>query len=429
MATVGQLLRRASVKALRPSLAIARTLGDRRATSSVIRGMRGARFSTDFNADHLSAAMNWLCAAQDAVMGGGVSAYYDLARQRWAPAYPETTGYIIPTFLDYAGRSGDECFRARALRMADWLLTLQLENGAFPIGPLWPHWPRSPLVFDTGQIIHGLVRAHAETGDRRYLQAARRAGDWLAEVQEPDGSWRQFDYLDHAHTYSARVAWALLQLDEVRPEDRYREAADRNLAWIRNQQHADGWFANAAFSPDEAPLTHTIAYTIQGLLEAGILLRSERLCASARLAADALKRRLSTEGYLRGTYGPGWRSTARWGCLTGDAQIAQIWLRLYQITGDESYRTSALQTNDYVKQRQMQRTGLVGLDGGIAGSYPIHADYQSFQFINWAPKFFADSLMLEDTLNCRAETGRPSASTEPVLVPGHGRPETHGDAE
>ncbi len=269
-----------------------------------MRGMRGVRYPIVSTREHLREAMGWLCAAQDAAAGGGVSAYYDLARARWAPAYPETTGYIIPTFFEYAERSGDDHYRARAIRMADWLLTLQLENGAFPIGPLWPHWNRDPIVFDTGQIVHGLVRAFEETDDARYLEAARRAGDWLAEVQEPEGSWSRFDYRQEPHSYSARVAWALLRLYEVAPVDRYRETAARNLAWTRKQQRRDGWFANAGFTPDQDPLTHTIAYTIRGLLEGGILLSNDDLIASARLAADALKARQSVEGYLKGAYGP-----------------------------------------------------------------------------------------------------------------------------
>ena len=75
---------------------------------------------------HLEEAIAWLCRAQDAAGDGGVSRSYTLrfkrahARKGWLAAYPETTGYIIPTFFDYARLTGRPEFGERALRMAQW---------------------------------------------------------------------------------------------------------------------------------------------------------------------------------------------------------------------------------------------------------------------------------------------------------------------
>jgi hypothetical protein len=44
-------------------------------------------------------AAEWLSRAQDASGCGGVSAHYDAAKRKWAGAYPDTTGYIIPSFF------------------------------------------------------------------------------------------------------------------------------------------------------------------------------------------------------------------------------------------------------------------------------------------------------------------------------------------
>ena len=48
-------------------------------------------------------ALEWLCRAQDhsASTDGGVARSYSLLTG-WASSYPETTGYIIPTFLERA---------------------------------------------------------------------------------------------------------------------------------------------------------------------------------------------------------------------------------------------------------------------------------------------------------------------------------------
>jgi hypothetical protein len=48
----------------------------------------------------IAEGLAWLCRAQDhsASSDGGVARHYSLL-DGWAPSYPETTGYIIPTLL------------------------------------------------------------------------------------------------------------------------------------------------------------------------------------------------------------------------------------------------------------------------------------------------------------------------------------------
>src|SRR5207248_3025895 len=101
----------------------------------------------------------------------------------------------------------------------------------------------------------------------QYLDAAVRAGDWLANTQESDGTWSRYNFQGHAATYNAEVDWALVRLSQVVGESRYAEAARRHLDWICAQQSTDGWFRNAGFRSDDVPTTHTIAYTLRGLLE------------------------------------------------------------------------------------------------------------------------------------------------------------------
>src|SRR5579871_6154207 len=57
----------------------------------------------------VEAGLEWLGRAQDesATADGGVARHYGL-RDGWAPSYPETTGYIIPTLLEQAELRRDE---------------------------------------------------------------------------------------------------------------------------------------------------------------------------------------------------------------------------------------------------------------------------------------------------------------------------------
>jgi hypothetical protein len=163
------------------------------------------------------------------------------------------------------------------------------------------------------------------------------------------------------------------------------------------QQAQDGWFHNAGFKPDEDPLTHTIAYTIRGLLESGMLISDEQMIESARIAADALRFRQLQDGCLRGRYGPGWQSHTQWSCLTGKAQMAIIWLKLFKLTGAAEYRQAAVTSNRYLKHTQKRDSGPSGISGGIAGSFPIYEEYEPYRHLNWAGKFLADSLLLEES--------------------------------
>jgi len=389
----------------RDALYALRTRRDTSVLSATLRGKLNQPLKPESDLAHLEASLAWLCAAQDALPDGGVSALYDMRAGTWGPPYPETTGYIIPTFFDYAAWSGQESYRTRAIRMADWLLTLQLDgadseddpessSGAFPIGPLWPGWEPKPIVFDTGQILHGLARSYEETVAEKYRIAAQKAGDWLVRIQDADGNWSKHVSLGYVHTFNVRSAWGLLRLYQVSQNQKYLDAARANLDWALTQQDPDGWFRQAGFRPEEDPLTHTIAYTIEGLLEAGIQLSEKRYIEAASLAAQALLRKQENEGFLRARYGPGWTSHLDWSCLTGTAQMALVWLRLYPLTRDPSQLAAAQEALRYVKQRQVIHSRLPGIRGGIAGSDPVYGDYEPYRNLNWPVKFFADALLL-----------------------------------
>jgi len=236
---------------------------------------------------HLDAAMQWLCRAQDACPPGGVSIDYSLV-WGWRPGYPETTGYIIPTFVQYAAVSKRPEYLDRAIRMADWELSIQRQDGSFEGGPVGSNL--GSFVFDTGQILFGLIEAHRATGEAKYLKSAIKAADWLVINQDTEGMWRRYTYHNIPHAYYTRVAWGLAELGNYTDTPRYRDAARRNVDWTLSQQLASGWFNSAGFTETEhgAPYTHTIAYTIEGVLETGISLARRDYVDAATRSADAL---------------------------------------------------------------------------------------------------------------------------------------------
>jgi hypothetical protein len=345
------------------------------------------------NATALSEAVAWLYRSQDAGEEDG-SRCFRLA-EGWSACYPEVTGYNLYTLFDHDALTGAPESSARAIRMADWLLTRQLEQGAYQGG--YVDRPAKPVVFNTGQVLQGLVRAAQETGRDSYLAAARRAADWLVASQDPDGAWRRFCYLDAFRVTDTRIAFPLAETWKATGETRYRDAAEKSLRLVAGLQQSNGWFPQCDNSVPlvDQPNTHTLAYTTEGLLESGYVFSEPRFIAAGQLAADAMLRRFEIDGRLYGRYDSRWRPTVSWSCLTGCAQMSRNWLGLYLHNRNPIYLNAALKMNDYLCSCQDVSASNPGIRGAISGSDPLGGGYQPYAFPSWATKYFCDALIAE----------------------------------
>jgi len=344
---------------------------------------------------HLGAAAAWLAAAQDSQPDGGFSGRYRL-RSGWSSSYPETTGYIVPTLLRLADHSGDGTWRERAARAIGFLLGLQLESGAFPGGEVAEN-RTAPSPFNTGQILTGLVAWAGATGDAATLVAAARAAAWLVGVQDGDGAFRRHYYNDAPSTYSAHLSCWLAEYGVAMDDRPARDAAARHLDWVLGHQDAaTGWFALAGFDEVQharrIAYTHTIAYTIFGVLKTGLLLGRDDAVAAAARAAEGVMRRLELTGRLPGLLDHAWKPVEQAQCLTGNCQMASIWFALTEATGDLRFGNAALKALDLVAHAQDLDNPNPGIRGGIAGSDPVWGSYIRMALPNWAAKFFIDAL-------------------------------------
>jgi len=346
--------------------------------------------------NHLAALVDWLCRAQDRRDGqadaGGVSAGWSF-EDGWLPSYPETSGYIVETFLAAARVLERPELRERANRILDWELNIQQPDGAFP-GHFGERGSR-PVIFNTGQIMHGMLAGWLETGRPECLEAARRAGRWMAACQDADGCWRRNVHNGIPHVYNTRAAWALLRTGVAADDVGLQEAARRNIAWALSRQTASGWFEDNAFTSGVAPFTHTIAYAIRGILESALLLDDTESLGHARRAATALAAQLRPDGWLAGSFGDGWVAKASYCCLTGLAQSVLIWQRLEQVDGSRDLADPIQRGLTYLQRNHRMIGDRTSADGAIAGSVPIWGAYSRFEFPNWAAKFFADALIAD----------------------------------
>jgi len=353
--------------------------------------------------------VNWLGRAQDhsSSQDGGVARDYSLITG-WATSYPETTGYIAPTLIDYARTRGDSDVGERAKKMLDWLVTIQLPEGGFQGGRI-DSTPVLPVTFNTGQILLGLAAGTQSFGV--YRESMVRAADWLVATQDPDGCWRRHPTpfaRPGGKAYETHVAWGLLEAAQLEPHRPYAEAALANVRWALTHQRENGWFELCCLTDPDRPLTHTLAYALRGVIEAYRHSGNAAFLNAAKLTADGLLSALGNEGRLPGRLSSSWKPEADWVCLTGSAQVAHCWLMLYQDTGDLRYREAGFKANEFVR-RSVNVEGPPEIRGAVKGSFPVNGDYGAYEFLSWAVKFCIDSNLLESEIT-EKDSKDPAAS-------------------
>jgi malonyl-CoA O-methyltransferase len=257
-----------------------------------------------------------------------------------ADSYPEVTGYLLPTLLDYGER-------ALATRLARWLLCIQRADGSYtsPEGVAY--------VFDTGQVLRGLLAGADLVPGMR--DAARRAADYLCG-QMRDGGRGGFgprypgDIPETVHLYALPP---LVQAAEVLGKPEYAAAAQ--LCREYYSAHPDALRL--------ASLTHFLAYELEALIDLG--------CADRAAPVLEVLAGQQPDGSVRGVEG------ARWVCAPGLAQLAICWYK----TGHAEPADRALA---WLEGRQRS-------SGGFRGSYGRGATYFPDDELSWAAKFYLDA--------------------------------------
>lgn len=349
-----------------------------------------------------AAGIAWLKRSQDMSIhrDGGSARDYSLIKG-WASSYPETSGYIVPTLIDYADRTNDQALADRARRMLDWLVSIQFPEGGFQGGKIDAS-PRVPVTFNTGQILIGLAAGVRRFGDA-YRAPMKLAAAWLRDSLDADGCWRKHATPFAApgeKAYETHVSWGLFEAARLEPSQGFGEAGLKQVQWALTKQADNGWFASNCLSSPNEPLTHTIGYVLRGIIEAYRFSGEAELLAAAQRTADALLKVIEQDGRIGGRLDKNWKPTVNWVCLTGSVQIAACWFLLQAITRKGEYLEAAKRANHYVR-RTIQVSGNQDVVGGVRGAFPVNGDYGRFEYLNWAVKFCIDSNLMESDLSAQ----------------------------
>ena len=287
---------------------------------------------------------------------------------------------------------------AMAHKAARWLVRIQDAAGGFRGGVI-TSGNGAAVTFNTGQILMGLAAARQSLPDgaAEFDQPLRRAADWLLSQQDDDGAWRKSlttFAMAGPKAYETHTAWGLLEAARATGEARYAQAARRQVDWALGLQHHNGWFDRCCLTDRQRPLTHTLAYTVRGVLEAWRYSGDERYLRAALRTAEPMATCMDAQGFLAGRLTSDWGRAVPWACLTGTSQMAICWGILADHTGDPKLRAAMQRANAFVR-RTLALQGPGGAQGGVAGSFPVDGDYGQWQFLNWAAKFSIDAQLQE----------------------------------
>ncbi len=351
-------------------------------------------FTLEEKKEALGKAVSWLLRAQKMMKDDGFGSYR--LTDGWSDSYPETSGYIIPTLIRYSKMIDDTEILNKAIAAGDWLIGIQKKSGGWQGGKMNEN--QQEVVFNSGQIIRGLLEIYLINDNDKYLGSSVKAGNWLCSVQHKEGYWKKYTPLNEARVYDSYVDVPLLKLWKMTGDKKYKDAAIKNLNWIvEKKQHKNGWFEDCdnTVKRNNKPILHTIAYTIDGLLNSGQILDDDKYIEAGKKAADILLSVFMEKHYLNGRYDHNWKGT-EYLMTTGYAQMGVVWFKLYEITGNKKYFDNACKINDLlviVQNRKIKKDK--NTKGALTGSVPLWGRYELFGFPNWATKYFADSLMME----------------------------------
>ena len=320
---------------------------------------RKLRSGSDGQNTPIARCLQWL--HRNELPSGGIRAH-----SRHLGAYPEVTGYLIPTLLDY----GEHDLARRFLR---WLLCVQRADGGFTSPEGEPH------IFDTGQALRGLIAGIAlEPGARA---AAERCADYLCQ-QAVEGGAKGFGPRYHGsipesvHLY---VLPPLIQAADLFGKTKYRDTAERCLDfYVRHEE---------ALKP--STLTHFLAYELEALIDLG---RAE----AATSMLHQLEEKQLADGSVRAFEG------VEWICTPGLAQLAICWFKLGNCEPAER-AVAWLEKN--------QRA-----TGGFFGSYGSGATYFPHEEISWAAKFYLDAKRLQILERKRNRQCHPNPRSNHCLI-------------
>ena len=281
-------------------------------------------------ADPVLLASRWLTGSgiqhkgSDPALRGGVSAWYEIDEKIYPFLYSEITGYALTTFLYLHRIYPQSKFLKSAQAASDWLIqnALHADGGVKTRFYLVKHYV-SPnycfhhgriYSFDTAMVGYGLLQYFKESREEKALRAVEKILGFLTErMKKKDGMfYPYFDsktkkcgedlqkWSDQEGTFHGKLALLLVDTYRLLKISSYRREAVTLLERCLGEQQKDGRFITG--KKDKSTHLHPHAYTLEGLVYAGIHLKRMDFLEGAFKGFLWMLRGVSADGSVSSIY-------------------------------------------------------------------------------------------------------------------------------
>jgi len=277
--------------------------------------------------------------------------------------YPEVTGYYIPTLLTW----NDE---KRAISYSRWLCSIQEPNGA------WGD-PTSTIdcIFDTGQIMRGLLSIYELTKKEEVKKSLLKACKWLLSQIDDNGVIHAPDIEIWDNTIPDTILlYALepiLRVSKILGEEQLTQKSNKAVKVFLSRHNL------IEFSC----LSHFHAYIIEALYDLGYK-------EKAKEGMKIIEKLQKNNGFL-----PAYKNK-KWVCSTALFQYSIIWYKLGEIE-------RANKSFEYAISLQNTTGGWYGSYGRpyrtlhkLGKIIPYFKMYFPKSEISWAVKYALDATFL-----------------------------------
>tara|TARA_Y100000590_G_C15741843_1_gene1020560 strand:+ start:2001 stop:3410 length:1410 start_codon:yes stop_codon:yes gene_type:complete len=339
-----------------------------------------------------------------------ISAAYN-CRYGWLPGYPETNGYILETLINLLSKNYKfPKLEENTKKIYKNLVKLQnLKEGHFLSGydgtdPTNFHGKKSPSVFNTSQILIGLMNCYTHFKDKNLLKNIELSTKYISSCLDDKGYFiKGFSPgpKSKIRSYYVKNSSILLEASVLLNNQKIENLAKKSLEYYTNFLTKEYWVKDAGFFPDENPLTHNLAYYVEGYWKAYKLTQNNKyLEISLNIVNKVCNIFESNNGFLKASFSSDWKSNDNYCCVVGLAQFSNLALEIGFELNDYWLINSGMKMLDELKKIQYLKTPIIfkNFYGALPASHPIYGTYSFMSLVNWSSKYYIDTLINENNI-------------------------------
>lgn len=280
--------------------------------------------------DPLRLSARWLAESgiqhksHDAKLDGGVAAWYETDKKLYPFLYSEITGYALSGWIFLNKALKTKAYLKNAQRAAHWLR----HHAALPEGGVKTrlylvkhyvspnycfHYGRV-YTFDTAMVGYGVLQLYRQTRDAELLTFSNQLFHFLTKkMKRKDGLFHAYyesktgrvgedldKWSDQAGSFHAKLALFFIDAYALTKNPEARRHAIELLEATRRMQKRDGRFVTSR--ADGSTHLHPHAYTLEGLIYGGVLLKKPSYLKTARRGFEWMLSGVSGDGSVSSSF-------------------------------------------------------------------------------------------------------------------------------